>query len=109
MHADKWLFSRRTRCEINSHEHRRLKQVELEARGLDGFTRDNPSIAKMLQLPNWEHSAKMAWPPRETSLAVQVAAGMAFRDHPGGDWFQESKQRTAALREEHALVLEQGS
>jgi hypothetical protein len=85
-----------------NNEHRRLKQVELEARGLDGFTRDHPSLAKTLQLPDWEHSAKMAWPPRGPSLAVQVAAGMAFRDHPGGDWFQESKQRTAALREEHA-------
>jgi len=40
---------------------RRLKPVELEARGLDGFTRDNPSITKAVQLADWEHSAKMAW------------------------------------------------
>src|SRR6266481_2823472 len=39
---------------------RRLKPVELEARGLDGFTRDNPSITKAVQLADWEHSAKMA-------------------------------------------------
>jgi hypothetical protein len=87
-------------------EHRRLREVELEARGLDSFTRDNPSIAKMLQLPDWEQQSKLVWPPPRVSLAVQVATGMIHDSHPGGDWFQESKQRTAALREEHARVID---
>ena len=87
-------------------EHRRLREVELEARGLDSFTRDNPSIAKMLQLPDWEQPSKLVWPPPRVSLAVQVATGMIHDSHPGGDWFQESKQRTAALREEHARVID---
>jgi hypothetical protein len=84
-------------------EHRRLKSVELEARGLDSFTRDNPSIAKMLQLPDWEQPSKLVWPPREASLAVQVAAGMAF-SHPGGDWASEREQRTTALRADQERV-----
>jgi hypothetical protein len=84
-------------------EHRRLKPVELEARGLDGFTRDNPSLAKTLQLPDPEQPGKFVWPPREASLAVQVAMGMT---HPGADWFQESKQRSTARREEHARVID---
>ena len=50
-------------------EDRRLRNVELEARGLDGFTGTNPSILSnpsiqdRLQLPDWEHSERRAWPP----------------------------------------------
>jgi hypothetical protein len=41
-----------------------LIEAELVARGLDGFSRDQPSIAKQLMLPKFEQSELMAWPPR---------------------------------------------
>ncbi len=84
-------------------EHRRIREVELEARGLDGFTRDTPSIAKTVQLADWEHSAKMAWPTAQWSFAVELATSMTFT-HPGGDWWQQREERAQAMREESARV-----
>jgi hypothetical protein len=76
-------------------EHRRLRQVELIARGLDNFSRADPPITKAVQLPDWEYGAKMAWPRAEPSLAVQFATSMTFSQHPGDDWRQQRKERTA--------------
>jgi hypothetical protein len=87
-------------------EHRRLREAELEARGLESFSRATPSLAKTLQLPDHEQPGKFVWPPREPSLAVQVATGMIQRSHPGADWASEREERTAALREEHARVID---
>jgi hypothetical protein len=44
-------------------EHRRLLRVELTARGLESFSTTDPPIAKGVQLLDWAHSARMAWPP----------------------------------------------
>lgn len=57
-------------------EDRRLRGVELTARDLDGFTRDIPSIAENLQLPEFEKSRRMAWPPPKPSLAAMYATSM---------------------------------
>jgi adenylate kinase family enzyme len=86
-------------------EHRRLKPVELEARGLENYSRDTPSLAKMLRLPDPEQPGKFVWPPRERSLAVQVATSTTY-SHSSGDWWQDSKQRASSLREEHASVVD---
>ena len=87
-----------------SGEHRRLRQVELVARGLDNFSRADPPITKAVQLPDWTNSEKMVWPPPQPSLAVQVAASMTFSQHPGDDWWQQREERTAALRAEQERV-----
>jgi hypothetical protein len=48
-----------------------LVGVELKARGLTGFTLDTPSIIKAVQLPEFENSRQMAWPPKpEINTAV---------------------------------------
>jgi hypothetical protein len=88
-------------------EHRRLAEVELAARNLESFSTANPSIAKMLQLPDFEHSARLAWPPPTPSLAAQVAASMAsmIRPHPGANWASEREGRTHELREEHERII----
>jgi hypothetical protein len=83
-------------------EHRRLRQVELVARGLNNFSRADPPITKAVQLPDWTNGAKMAWPPAEPSLAVQVATSMTFSQ--SGDWWQQREERTAALRAEQERV-----
>ena len=87
-------------------EHRRLRQTELVARGLDNFSRADPPITKAVQLPDWTNSEKMVWPPPRPSLAVQVATSMTYGPNPGADWWQESKDRAQAMREEHARVIE---
>jgi hypothetical protein len=84
--------------------HRRLRQVELVARGLDNFSRADPPITKAVQLPDWTNSEKMIWPPPQPSLAVQVATTMTYGPHPGANWWQESKARAQAMREEQERV-----
>ena len=55
----------RSLCEIAIGKdcHRRLRGVELTARGLESFSTADPPIAKRVQLPDWAHSARMVWPP----------------------------------------------
>lgn len=55
-------------------ERRRLRGVELTARNLEEFSRYHPSVAKGVQLPELQHSYKMAWPPPPPSLAAAYAA-----------------------------------
>jgi hypothetical protein len=57
-----------------------------------------------VQLPDWERSAKMAWPPAEPSLAVQFATSIDFGSHPGANWWQRREDRTAAPRAEQERV-----
>jgi hypothetical protein len=78
-------------------EHRRLLGVELTARKLAGFSTESPSIAKELKLPDFECSAKMAWPPPRPSLAAMFAMSMVPPNDPRytADW-------AAALEKENA-------
>ena len=46
----------------------RLREVELVARNLKGFTRDEPSITNELKLPDWDQPRKLAWPRPQTPL-----------------------------------------
>jgi hypothetical protein len=89
-----------------SGEHRRLRQVEVVARGLDNFSRADPPITKAVRLPDWTNSEKMVWPLPEPSLAVLVATSLIHHAHPGANWWQESKERAQAMREEHARVID---
>src|SRR5262245_8430627 len=57
-------------------ERRRLRGVELTARGLENFSISDPSIMETVRLPNWTRSDHMAWPPPQIPLAVRVAAAM---------------------------------
>jgi hypothetical protein len=72
----------------------RLREVELVARDLAGFTRGQPSTTDELRLPDWDQPAKLAWPPPRTPLAVLAVQGMAAAvDHPGGNWWQRRDER----------------
>ena len=81
-----------------------LAEAELVARDIECFSTANPSIAETLQLPDFEHSAQLAWPPPKPSMAVQVATSMTY-GYSGGNWWQESNERVQAMREEHARVI----
>ena len=66
---------------------RRLRPVELIARGMRSFSRDQPSLATTVVLPDWNHSSRTTWPPRpSTSLAATYAELMMTVPHPGGAW-----------------------
>jgi hypothetical protein len=82
-----------------------LAEAELAARNIECFSTANPSIAKTLQLPDFEHSAQLAWPPPKPSLAVQVATSMTYGSLSRANWWQENKERAQAMREEHARVI----
>jgi hypothetical protein len=86
-------------------EHRRLLGVELTARDLECFTTANPSIASAVQLPDFERSAVLTWPPPTPSLAVQIATSMIQRPHPGANWSEAIAERNLARREDHARVI----
>jgi hypothetical protein len=77
-------------------EHRRLRQVELVARGLDNFSRADPPITKAVQLADWMHSDRLVWPPPQPSLAL-FAMSMVPAHNPRytADW-------AAALEKDNA-------
>lgn len=72
-----------------------LLGAELTARGLTGFTRDQPSIIKTVQLPQFENSRRMAWPPPVPSAAAAFAASMMLPQHRGPDWWRDGDARAA--------------
>jgi hypothetical protein len=76
----------------------RLREVELVARNLRGFTQGEPPISKELRLPDWEQSNKLAWPPPQTPLGVLVAQSMAAVDHPSGRWLRQREERLRELQ-----------
>jgi hypothetical protein len=77
-----------------------LAGVELVARNLNGFTRDDPPIARDLKLPDWANTAKMAWPVPSVPLALLVAPAVSGDSHRySGDWWQVKEDEARALRE----------
>ncbi len=66
-------------------EHKRLQSVELTARGMSAFTRENPSLAANTVLPRWDNSARNLWPARPSTTLAAMASGMNV-PHPGGAW-----------------------
>jgi hypothetical protein len=67
-------------------EHRRLRSVELEARDLDGFTINNPSLASTVELRDWENAGRKLWPCTPSLAAQYAALSVAVPYHPGALW-----------------------
>jgi hypothetical protein len=55
-----------------------LRSAELEARGLEGFTRSEPSIAERLKLPTFEPGERLAWPPQQPARIAPVVTGWGW-------------------------------
>jgi hypothetical protein len=85
-------------------EHRRLRQTELVARGLEAFSRNVPAISKTVQLCGWADSERLIWPPPQSSLAVMVAMSMAPPHNPRftADWGAEVEKDNARRAETEA-------
>jgi hypothetical protein len=84
---------------------RRLRPVELTARCMTAFSRDNPSLAANTVLPRWDASARTLWPAKPaTSLAAEVAGSMLAPPHPypggWGDPIERERRREAVEREQ---------
>jgi hypothetical protein len=100
--------------------HDRLRSVELEARNLERFARDQPEIAKTLQLPDFVGSNRMLWPRTSAgSLAAEFAQSMIAPDHPGPRWgdddtrqerrreFEKETQRLGEFYQEQTAAQEE--
>src|SRR5262249_31950805 len=66
---------------------------------LDDFSRDKPSLLESTRLIDWE-SGHEIWPPRQTPLAVLVAASVPLSPYRGADWWQDNERRAAGQRAE---------
>jgi hypothetical protein len=86
-----------TRWEAPAGEHRRLRGVELSARGLDSFGISAPPLTETIKLPGWKQSDRMIWPPPQVPLAVLVAESMRPPDDPrfGPNWGAAREQDMA--------------
>jgi hypothetical protein len=84
-------------------ESRRLRGVELTARGLGGFSRDEPSIAKTTHLIDWS-TGREVWPPPEPAFGAAFVQSMvsslsAGIGPVGPGWeLPEIRERVAAER-----------
>jgi hypothetical protein len=56
---------------------------ELQARGLRGFSRDQPSLLESVHLHDWQ-SSKEIWPPFQPPFAAQFV--LPVPQHPGALW-----------------------
>ena len=88
---------------------RHLRGVEPAARNLEEFTAANPSIAESLQLPDWEQSDRMAWPPPKPSLAVRFAMAMVPQHDPrySADWAATAKADNVRRQQNEAKWAEE--
>lgn len=88
--------------------HHRLRGVELTARDLQQFTRDNPSLAKTVELRCWDGSERRIWPLQSSgSFAAGFASGMVV-PHPGANWSSADvqAQRRAEAEKEQARIAD---
>jgi hypothetical protein len=84
----------------------RLLSTELTARGRHGFSRDDPAIAQVLQLPEFEHSGKMAWPPKQPPLSVALVEQQQFaQPHLGNEWWKGQKQYADIVRADQERLI----
>ena len=82
-------------------EHLRLRAVELEARDLDGFTINNPSLASTVELRDWNNSEHKLWPLTSSgSLAAAFAETMMVPYHPGAAWSDPAIQAQRRAEQE---------
>jgi hypothetical protein len=86
-----------------ANEPRRLVGVELTARNLTEYSGSQPSIGQTIRLPDYQHSAELAWPPTQEPFAASFAATMRVaRDVRFTDRWWEAAEADAAERQQLA-------
>jgi hypothetical protein len=86
-------------------ERRRLKGVELTARGLDRFSIAQPTLAQGLRLPDWQASELTLW-PRSERLDPALFAAPPYDERFSPEWYRRGEQEraAAAARERQELI-----
>ena len=86
---------------------RHLRSVELHARGLDGFSRDTPSLLTAVCLFDWETGRQICPPPRP-SITASFAATMvpASGRRFSGDWWKDTEDGAARQRAEQQRIAD---
>jgi hypothetical protein len=82
-----------------------VSDPELKARGLGGFTADNPSLLESVHLHDWQ-SGKEVWPPRQPSFAAEFAASMTIPS-VGAAWSDpavQERRRTELAAEQQRMA-----
>jgi hypothetical protein len=92
-------------------EHRRLASVELHARNLTRFDRDNPSLASTIKLRDWNNSSRTLWPRRSgNTLAVEFASSMiAPPHHPceyTSEWWKAAQAKAESAHVDSAQMAD---
>ena len=79
-----------------------LRDPELQARRLDGFTRDVPSLLESVHLHDWQ-SGREVWPPRQPAFAAEFVQSMTVPS-VGAAWadpvVQERRRAEIAAEQE---------
>jgi hypothetical protein len=75
---------------------RALPEVELAARGLAGVAPGH-SLMRDVRLPVFGEPNRLAWPPPQPNMVVQVATTLPIRRHLGADWYKETEERDRAI------------
>ncbi len=88
-----------------------LRNAELTARGLEAFSRDQPSLTRELRLPDWVESAKLAWPARAVPASVLLSEAVSSIHDPrrhSGDWHEVLKEDNARrIAEEQRRIADE--
>jgi hypothetical protein len=87
--------------------HRRIRPVELQARGLDQFDRDHPSLAATVLLPDWDVSSRNVWPLTHPNSLALICAESMIPYHPGGacaDDDLQAQRRTDVQKEQREIA-----
>ena len=84
-----------------------LYSAELEARGIEAFTRDVPSLLDSVHLIDWE-SGREVWPSPRPSMAAAFAAVEPPHDSHRftADWAKDNEKRAAAQRAEQQRIAD---
>src|SRR5262249_26480283 len=79
-----------------------LLSAELQARGLDSFTRDMPSLLNSVVLFDWD-TGRPIWPPPRPSLAAAFVATSMVPAYNPTDWHKDER-RAKAQQQERKLM-----
>ncbi len=80
-----------------------LRGPELVARDLQDFSRSVPPLRQNLQLPDFQHSDRLRYPPPQ-HLDVSSIAPVPYDPRYSADWAEVEEERLAAIRAEHERV-----
>jgi hypothetical protein len=73
-----------------------LRSPELIARNLESFDREHPPIGKNLQLPEFERSDRLLFPPPRRPAVSMLA--VAFDPRFSAEWAAAYEQRAAEVK-----------